>query len=330
MKRGFTLVELLVVIAIIAMLAGLLLPAVNSARENARQTQCMNNLRNFSQAAIAYATSKQNLPGYRTRLSIGRTPENMNPQVSWQQVLMPHLSKNDVYDAWKIATNFTTTAEPIPLPDNKPMKGYWELSVCPSDVTTAGRSDPQTSYVCNTGLFDVAEAPGLQNVPDHKANGVFHDHTANNKVKIGLDYLASSDGASSTLMLSENLDVQNWCNTSAAPDLDTIEVRTGFIFFPGATPASGDKQLPNVDGGTALTDMSGELGRARPSSSHPGGFIASFCDTTTRFISGDIDYPVYALLITTNGKKTVAPGTTTPSPLMLPVDQRTPVSSGSF
>ena len=61
---GFTLVELLVVIAIIGTLVALLIPAVQSARATARQTQCMNNLKQLGMALVNYETSKQRLPGY--------------------------------------------------------------------------------------------------------------------------------------------------------------------------------------------------------------------------------------------------------------------------
>src|SRR5690242_20737154 len=97
-RTGFTLVELLVVIAIIAMLAGLLLPAVNSARESGRQTQCMNNQRNFGQAVQQHVTSKDSFPGYRQVMT---RADGSRIAINWQVALMPNLGKSDVYEALK-------------------------------------------------------------------------------------------------------------------------------------------------------------------------------------------------------------------------------------
>ncbi|MCP4513457.1 MAG: type II secretion system protein, partial [Fuerstiella sp.] len=62
-RRGFTLIELLVVISIIATLMSLILPAIQNAREAGRRTQCLNNIRNVTLAALNFATSnKSRLP----------------------------------------------------------------------------------------------------------------------------------------------------------------------------------------------------------------------------------------------------------------------------
>ena len=65
-RRGFTLIELLVVISIIGVLVGLLLPAINSAREAGRRVQCQNNLKNVGLALAQFSTAKNSFPNSGT------------------------------------------------------------------------------------------------------------------------------------------------------------------------------------------------------------------------------------------------------------------------
>lgn len=100
-KKGFTLVELLVVIAIIGVLVGLLLPAVQSAREAARRSSCMNNVKQMSLGALNYESAFSKFPtsgeGYDT--STGSFINAMNIQSFFTQVL-PYLEETAVSDQW--------------------------------------------------------------------------------------------------------------------------------------------------------------------------------------------------------------------------------------
>jgi prepilin-type N-terminal cleavage/methylation domain-containing protein len=93
--RGFTLVELLVVIAIISVLLGLLLPAVQTAREAARLTQCQNNLKQMGLAAQNYYSARSHFPaGCRSHLKDGSWTYGF----AWSVELLPFLEYSMLYD----------------------------------------------------------------------------------------------------------------------------------------------------------------------------------------------------------------------------------------
>ncbi len=90
-NSGFTLVELLVVIAIIGVLASLLLPAVNTAREAARRTQCTNNLRQLVLAVHNYAAARREFPVGGEAIAAG----------NWALHALPFIEESGIFDQLK-------------------------------------------------------------------------------------------------------------------------------------------------------------------------------------------------------------------------------------
>ncbi len=333
-RRGFTLVELLIVIAIIGTLVGLLLPAVNAARERARQGQCLNNLKELGTALVSYATDgKGELPGLvqfqRTDLNtsdygdydgITSTPA-IELALPWTAKILPKLDQAGLSE--QLLTNNGGAGAQMAESEwifNKPPR--LEVFVCPSDAGT-NRELARLSYVANSGYYDRDSNDNY--IDDVKANGLFHDLRRNSlaKTRYPTDI---KDGAGMTLMLSENIHrdesdgntIFTWLNPIVDNPEDIVynfEQIYGMVWTYYATrredPSKHDNETLqpsmqerfNRDSLNSDSYLGGGRFYARPASAHPEVFNVVFAGGAARAIRQDIEYRVYQQLMTPNGAK---------------------------
>ena len=194
-RSGFTLIELLVVIAIIGILMGLLLPAVQNAREAGRRSTCINNMRQIGLAMHAYEGQKGNLPGWRNRLTGGL-------DVSWPTVILPNMERKDIFNRWNAAT--TSNYSTFITDQWKPLVDAYMCPTSPPENTTVG----SLVYAMNGGSG--LEAVFGSSVVQPRGDGVCFDRTGSaiaganyTPMNINLDIITGGDGASNTLLLAE-------------------------------------------------------------------------------------------------------------------------------
>ena len=338
--RGFTLVELLVVIAIIAALLGLLLPAVQSAREAARRTQCMVNMRSVGQGFLICSEAKGWFPAAMySAFSAAMNPKPVgNPsgtEHSWRMLVMPYLEEKKAAEQynwtkhWYDATSNATPATPANPATGVPPDSNLGLSLTRVEVFTCPSSPvrPQTLAIPASPDTD-SKRPPLSMLLVAPATSDFEVMTGVKKNVLSPDPYATSgansigivdkdkvtkigqiaDGSTKTLLLvecagrplvyragvpqmvggvAEVAQCVGWADNLGPFKLDPM--RGDGVKTPKAAPNAGVAMNATNDGECY--------------SFHPGGMVATFADTSTRFIGDAIDLRTFCGLVTRAGSE---------------------------
>lgn len=315
-KGGFTLVELLVVILIIVILLAILVPSLSMAREASRRAGCANNLSQIARAMITYDSAFNNLPGWRMQLS-GYSNVAGGTDISWTVAILPQLGENDFFD-WYDSFSANATSEDV---RTKLISRYR----CTSAVTSSTVSSV-LSYMGNGGTG----AEGLSgNVAQFGGDGALFDFVGNPGVYQGrtstLARIAVQDGDMATLLVTERSGPEspNTISWSAVPlpvtanSTSNALATTHLILHPPTSAlvpinvppvtnlprTSSPNRVVNPTASTTISSAPADWRLRYPSSRHPGGVNASFCDGRTVFIRDEVAPWVYCQALTSDRRR---------------------------
>jgi prepilin-type N-terminal cleavage/methylation domain-containing protein/prepilin-type processing-associated H-X9-DG protein len=312
-QRGFTLIELLVVIAIIAILIGLLLPAVQKVREAAARMKCQNNLKQFGIAIHAYNDTYNRIPPSGNNWA--------NDTGSWLVQTLPFMEQGNLYKAFNPTTTTTTQNFNNDVNANWIAAGQPSTKLpygrCPSDDFDQGNTllsnyvgslGPQCAVgPCGfnpnqgwcqpevSGLGGGVPGMGYTTSPDHgnstsasDIRGIF------NRLGATITFASVTDGLSNTIFVGEALGAQHdhltnggwWNYNGGNSHCTTIIPINGPKCSSNGSCGSG-----NVPQAWSNWDMSWGF-----RSNHTNGANFLFGDGSVRFIQQSIDMRTYQLL----------------------------------
>jgi prepilin-type N-terminal cleavage/methylation domain-containing protein/prepilin-type processing-associated H-X9-DG protein len=309
-SSGFTLVELLVVIAIVAVLIGLLLPAVQKVREAASRMACANNLKQIALAAHDYHGDHGKFPtGARLPVDVGGRPA-LGTNV-WVE-LLPYIEQDNLYRKWDHNDNRNNVAGGR----NATQAQVIRILLCPSDplpqpvveLTAAGwRSPPwswgfygMTSYGGNAGTRSTPTAPSR--------DGVFF---IDSKVRLA----DVTDGSSNTFLFGERFHRDpefDLRQPVVLPGIASIAElgRWGYVANAGvmanvtlSTPVKINYRVPPEGDRLTVEDRICAFG-----SGHPGGANFAFADGSVRFLHDSTPPSTLQALSTRCGEEVVSDG----------------------
>lgn len=315
MKKGFTLVELLVVISIIGILMGLLLPAVNSARESARRLQCTNNAKQLSLAAIAYESQQRCFPPAVVYKDSGNynTLTFSNLRENWVVNCLPQMDQQALFDELQACINIKTgkgyglgANQSDNVINNKSLNTLRNTVIpfflCPTD--TNGR----TKYSKDGGAARICYGANMgRNQSSSLYNGTKAEYWEKPKYRgvmgpgKSISTAEIQDGASNTVLVAElragctNEDPRGtWALGGAGASA------IAFYNSQGGTEAQGpnsQKIYDTIVNGSGVSSTAIEVKmpsdgskseKATSRSMHAGGVNVAFADGSTHWISDNV------------------------------------------
>ena len=301
--RGFTLIELLVVIAIIGVLVGLLLPAVQQAREAARRMTCVNNLKQTGLAMHSYYDSNRQLPsGYISPGTSAADPSASETAkgYAWGFVLLPYMEQSALFDS------IDQTGEAVGTSNEaKAAEANLGSYRCPTDTAPvsfsvnngSGTVDlPTSNYVAVLGWNNVTTEAG-------QGNGVFFRNS-------DIQFRDIRDGLSTTICVGERKHIHDFFDQGPY-----AANSTWYAAVPGVLRDAGMTMMPMMKEGPGSlvlghVGQNGMMSGKTPnhtnhivhfSSSHFGGVAFLLCDGSTHIIRDNIDYQLFKAIGTRAG-----------------------------
>jgi prepilin-type N-terminal cleavage/methylation domain-containing protein/prepilin-type processing-associated H-X9-DG protein len=292
-RSGFTLVELLVVIAIIAILIGLLLPAVQMAREAARRAQCVNNLKQIGLALQHYEASRKAFPsGYVSQFTADDV--DTGPGWGWGALVLGYLEEGNLGAPLRLNVPIENAANSPAIVTELP------VYMCPSDVHEAPSMDMENASggkICVVAVSNFVAMFGPGESDDDDGGGIFFRNSATQIRRI-------TDGTSQTIAVGERaefLGEATWVGSVTdayiPPDSEDSDDADEYESDPSMLVLgwTGEEESPGDPEGDS--DMFYSM--------HPSGVNFLFADGHVLFLTTDTDPSVFKAISTRAGNEVV-------------------------
>ena len=299
-RKGFTLIELLVVIAIIAILIGLLLPAVQKVRDAAARMSCQNNLHQFGIALHSYHDVNNAFPA-----AYWYPPSARQPFVhGWGTYILPFIEQDNLFKQYDLTKHF------FQPPNSEVIKNPVKTFRCPSSPEATGLNSTPGGLIAGVPAFqaaknDYAPTSGILGslwdiIVGPPSEGTRHGIIRANQTQRIADV---TDGTSNTVMLGEIAGRNTLYRRGAA--VAGLNLGGGWGDPFNGENWFGGSRFDGTGQGSCVINCTNEWGKGLYSF-HSGGANVVFGDGSVRFLSQSINGRTFAFLHTA-GKGEVVP-----------------------